>query len=170
MPLLPTRDGERRNGGHRGWESLRGTREVVPSGLSSPAGSTQSPGCHVGQKCLCTPLNRALPAKLPPPRSPTCPLAGRKTRAVARAPAQAAGRAGRAGRPGQRWRQAAGSTHTPSPGRARGLSRLSLEQFLLSLAYGASKLLPLNKTPQPWGRDLPKGLSGTRAPFSHLQW
>lgn len=60
--------------------------------------------------------------------------------------------------------------HTPSSGRARGLSRLSLEQFLLSLAYGASKLLPLNKTPQPWGRDLPKGLSGTRAPFSHLQW
>lgn len=59
-----------------------GTRGVVPSGLSSPAGSTQSPGCHAGQKCLCTPLNRALPAKLPPPRSPTCPLAGRKTTEV----------------------------------------------------------------------------------------
>lgn len=53
---------------------------VVPSGLSSPAGSTQSPGCHAGQKSLCIPLNQALPAKLPPPRSPTCPLAGRKIR------------------------------------------------------------------------------------------
>lgn len=93
-----------------------GTRRVVPSGLSSPAGSTQSPGCHAGQKCLCTPLNRALPAKLPPPRSPTCPLAGRKTTEVDGAGRRQPGAAGQAaGSPGQQWQQAAASVPPSHP-------------------------------------------------------
>lgn len=124
-----------------------GTRGVVPSGLSSPAGSTQSPGCHAGQKCLCTPLNRVLPAKLPPPRSPTCLLAGRKTTEVDWAPAKAA-RCSRAGSR-QWWWQAAASVPYPQlwQGQRPQQAQAGDVSPLLSLLTEHPRLFPSTRYP-----------------------
>lgn len=137
---------------HRAGGPSRGTRRVVPSDLSSRAGSTQSPGCHAGQKCLCTPLNRALPAKLPPPRSPTCPLAGRKTTEVDVAGRGSRRRRGSSRQPRAAAAEAAASIPPPTPGssRARAHSRLRLERLLLSLGYLQSiRVSPHHQDPQP---------------------